>query len=75
MLGFSDLCRHIRTCRQLVVSTHETRLASLLERKLTPRTPGARTRVLHFTGWDRDGPTIEPEDVDPVSPTHILSAS
>ncbi len=75
VLGFSDLCRHIRTRRQLVVSTHETRLASLLERKLTPHTSGARTRVLHFTGWDRDGPTIEPEDVDPISPAHVLSAS
>ncbi len=49
-LGFSDLCRHIRTRRQLIVSTHETRLASLLERKLTPRAPGVRTKVLHFTG-------------------------
>lgn len=72
-LGFSDLCRHIRTRRQLVVSTHETRLASLLARKLTPRAPGVRTRVLHFTGWDRDGPIIEPEDIDPVSPGHVLS--
>lgn len=74
-LGFSDLCRHIRTRRQLVVSTHETRLASLLERKLTPHTPGMRTRILDFTGWDRDGPTIESEDVDLASPAHVLSAS
>jgi DNA repair exonuclease SbcCD ATPase subunit len=74
-LGFSDLCRHIRLRRQLVVSTHETRLASLLERKLTPRLPGARTRVLNFTGWDRNGPTIEQRDVETESAAYLLSAS
>lgn len=74
-LGFSDLCRHVRRRRQLVVSTHESRLASLLERKLTPRTPGARTRVLRFTGWDRSGPTIEQEDVEPEPASYLLNAS
>ncbi len=74
-LGFSDLCRHVRRRRQLVVSTHENRLASLLERKLTPRTPGARTRVLRFTGWDRNGPTIEQEDVEPGPVSYLLKAS
>jgi hypothetical protein len=74
-LGFSDLCRHIRRRRQLVVSTHENRLASLLERKLTPRTPEARTRVLRFTGWDRSGPTIEQEDVEPEAAGYLLNAS
>lgn len=33
-LGFADLCRHIRRQRQLLVSTHEHRLGSLLQRKL-----------------------------------------
>lgn len=74
-LGFSDLCRHVRRRRQLVVSTHENRLASLLERKLTPRTSGARTRVLRFTGWDRSGPTIEQEDVEPEPVSYLLNAS
>jgi DNA repair exonuclease SbcCD ATPase subunit len=74
-LGFSDLCRHVRRRRQLVVSTHEDRLASLLERKLTPRTPGVRTRVLRFTGWDRNGPTIEQEDVEPEPASYLLNAS
>jgi hypothetical protein len=74
-LGFSDLCRHVRRRRQLVVSTHENRLASLLERKLAPRTPGARTRVLRFTGWDRSGPTIEQEDVELEPASYLLKAS
>jgi DNA repair exonuclease SbcCD ATPase subunit len=73
-LGFSDLCRHIRQRRQLVVSTHEQRLASLLERKLAPRSPHTRTKVVRFTGWDRQGPTIEQVDVEPESVGYILRA-
>lgn len=57
-LGFADLCRFIREDRQLVVSTHEKRLASLLERKLAPRSEVETTLVLEFTGWDRSGPTV-----------------
>jgi DNA repair exonuclease SbcCD ATPase subunit len=73
-LGFSDLCRHVRQRRQLVVSTHEQRLASLLERKLAPRSPRTRTRVVRFTGWDREGPTIEQLDVEPESVGYLLRA-
>jgi len=74
-LGFSDLCRHVRSGRQLVVSTHEARLASLLERKLTPRSPEGRTRVLRFVGWDRSGPTIEQTDIEPESVGYLLHAA
>jgi DNA repair exonuclease SbcCD ATPase subunit len=73
-LGFSDLCRHLRLRRQLVISTHEERLASLLERKLAPRSPGMRTRVVRFVGWDRGGPTIEQVDVEPESVGQLLEA-
>ncbi len=64
VLGFADLCRFIREKRQLIVSTHDTRLARLLERKLAPRTPGESTLVLEFTAWSRSGPEIEPRPVD-----------
>jgi methyl-accepting chemotaxis protein len=64
-LGFADLCRHIRGARQLIVSTHDRRLGSLLERKLAPRAAGNQTRVLRFVGWDRSGPQIEQEFVEP----------
>lgn len=73
-LGFSDLCRHVRRRRQLVVSTHEDRLANLLERKLAPRAPGVHTKVVRFTGWDREGPTIEQSDVDAESVRYLLQA-
>lgn len=59
VLGFADLCRHIRRQRQLVISTHERRLASLLQRKLAPRSAPERTRVIEFKAWTRNGPEID----------------
>lgn len=65
VLGFADLCRHLRLRRQLIVSTHERRFSSLLERKLAPRAEGSRTKIIKFTGWDRSGPTVQEYFVEP----------
>lgn len=59
VLGFADLCRHLRRERQLLISTHERRFASLLERKLAPRSESESTIVLEFVAWDRSGPAVE----------------
>lgn len=59
VLGFADLCRHVRRQRQMVVSTHDRRLGALLERKLTPRVATDTTRVLEFTAWTPAGPQID----------------
>jgi DNA repair exonuclease SbcCD ATPase subunit len=64
-LGFADLCRHMRTRRQLIVSTHDLRLAGLLERKLAPRREDVRTRSLRFVAWSRRGPLIDESELDP----------
>lgn len=64
VLGFADLCRHLRTSRQLIISTHERRFARLLERKLAPRSERYTTRVLDFVAWDRSGPTVEVRTVE-----------
>lgn len=64
-LGFSDLCRHMRTRRQLIVSTHDMRLAKLLQRKLAPRRIEERTRYLEFIAWSRTGPLVDESDVAP----------
>ncbi len=40
VLAFADLCRHIRPHRQIIIGTHSTRFARLLERKLAPRERG-----------------------------------
>jgi DNA repair exonuclease SbcCD ATPase subunit len=63
-LGFGDLCRHIRQQRQLIVSTHDSRLAALLERKLAPRVEGLNTRVVEFRSWTRSGPELEQRTVE-----------
>lgn len=59
VLGFADLCRHLRLSRQLIVSTHERRFSSLLERKLAPRTEGSHTKIIRFKGWNRSGPIVD----------------
>lgn len=77
VLGFADLCRHLRLRRQLIVSTHERRFASLLERKLAPRAEDSRTKIIRFTGWDRSGPTVDEHFVeaqlleDPIRLVHM----
>ena len=65
VLGFADLSRHIRSSRQLVISTHERRFAGLLERKLAPRSPDESTIMLEFLGWDRSGPSTTTRRVEP----------
>jgi DNA repair exonuclease SbcCD ATPase subunit len=60
-LGFADICRHLRSEKQLIISTHDRRLASLLTRKLAPRHAGQRTRVMNFRGWEVSGPVIDSE--------------
>ena len=40
VLGFADLCRRIRSERQLIITTHDRRFADLLSRKLAPRGDG-----------------------------------
>jgi hypothetical protein len=59
VLGFADLCRHVRRERQIFVSTHERRFTRLLERKLAPRGTDESTTIMDFRGWDRSGPDIE----------------
>jgi DNA repair exonuclease SbcCD ATPase subunit len=64
-LGFADLCRHIRTRRQLIVSTHDKRLAALLARKLAPRREGDHTLQMRFNAWSRSGPNVDVHAIPP----------
>lgn len=59
VLGFADLARHLRRDRQLILATHESRFANLLERKLTGVRAGEDLIVHKFVGWSRNGPEIE----------------
>ena len=50
LLGLADLLRRTRARRQLMVSTHDDRLAGLLQRKLWPVGEDQRTTVITFEG-------------------------
>jgi hypothetical protein len=63
VLGFADLCRFVRESKQVIMSTHERRLAGLLERKLAPRTTNDRTVVIEFESWSRSGPQVSAREV------------
>lgn len=58
VLGFADLCRRLRGHRQLIITTHDRRYASVRDRKLVPREEGQTTVVHEFDGWSRSGPSI-----------------
>lgn len=74
LLGLIDLLRRARERRQLLISTHDHRFASLLERKLRPVAPGQRTLVIELDGWSRNGPTVHLREVPPeAAPVRIAS--
>jgi hypothetical protein len=55
---FAEICCRVREHRQLILSTHDRRFASLLQRKLAPREADARTLSYEFEGWTRQGPRV-----------------
>lgn len=72
VLGFGDLCRHLRDGRQLVITTHDPRFGRLLERKLRPRRPDQTLTRIHFKSWDRDGPEFSVDTFGPQVPPTLL---
>ena len=63
LLGLIDLLKRMRGERQLMVSTHDSRFASLLERKLRPVSASQRTVLVELSGWSSEGPIAEQRDV------------
>ena len=75
LLGFIDLLKRIRERRQLMVSTHDSRFAALLERKLRPVCDSQRTIVVEFSGWSGEGPaTMWREIARDPEPIRIAAA-
>jgi DNA repair exonuclease SbcCD ATPase subunit len=64
VLGLADLCRRLRERRQVIITTHDRRFASILERKLTPRTDDQSTLHVHFGGWSADGPEVTVKPIE-----------
>ena len=46
-----------------MVSTHDSRFASLLERKLRPVSESQRTILVELNGWSSEGPSVAQRDV------------
>lgn len=63
LLGLIDLLRRAASKRQMLISTHNQRFATLLERKLRPLSKDQRTIVISLEGWDRSGPRVEITDM------------
>lgn len=76
LLGLVDLFRRIRDngSRQILISTHDPRLAALLERKLRPVKASQETRVFNFVDWTRDGPETETRTLDVSEPRRLVTA-
>jgi DNA repair exonuclease SbcCD ATPase subunit len=64
LLGLTDLLRRIAPERQVLVSTHDEQMASLLQRKLRPVRPHSRTHVIRLEGWSRTGPRVLQERLE-----------
>lgn len=71
VLGFADLCRYMRRDRQVFLSTHDRRFASLLERKLVSRGDDQLTEIVEFWGWDRSGPTFSQRTLGPLASEEV----
>ncbi|MDA8398622.1 MAG: AAA family ATPase [Actinomycetota bacterium] len=77
LLGLADLLRRVRATRQVIISTHDERLADLLARKLRPVAgSAARTRLIRLDAWSRSGPVVDQRDIplDPL-PLKLVAAS
>ena len=75
LLGLMDLIRRARKHRQIILSTHDSRLAGLLKRKLRPVEPEHTTRVYHFADWTRSGPEIRESELEhDESPMRLVAA-
>jgi len=76
LLGFVDLLRRIRDdgSRQILISTHDPRLAALLKRKLRPVKASQETRIVNFVDWNRDGPVTESRSLETSEPRHLVTA-
>lgn len=75
LLGLADLLRRVRERRQVIVSTHDRRLADLLARKLRPVDTEQATRIVRLSGWAPEGPRVDQDEVPADSqPLRLIAA-
>lgn len=74
LLGLVDILRRFRAHRQIIVSTHEERLAGLLQRKLRPVRSSERMVTMIFENWTREGPVIRTIEFVPTADEKVIAA-
>ena len=75
LLGLVDLLRRLSGRRQVIITTHDASFASLLTRKLRPIGEGERLCLIRITNWDRRGPDIVQDTMEPdPSPLKLARA-
>ena len=75
LLGLIDLLKRMREQRQMLLSTHDSRFASLLERKLRPVAESQRTILVELGEWSSEGPSVTQRDVvGDLTPFRIVAA-
>jgi DNA repair exonuclease SbcCD ATPase subunit len=67
ILSLLDVFRTLRRRRQLVLTTHDLNLATLLVRKLRPLNSSERTIYIRLTDWSPAGPRVV-QDVREAAP-------
>lgn len=75
LLGLADLLRRVKSARQVIVSSHDERLATLLARKLRPVSEDESAHLIRLSGWTREGPSVSQEAIRPDVPPLRLVAS
>jgi DNA repair exonuclease SbcCD ATPase subunit len=77
VISLVDVLRSIRGQRQVIVTTHDDRLATLLWRKLRPLKAGERSILIHLSDWTPEGPVVGEDFREPVvdqQPLQVVTA-
>jgi energy-coupling factor transporter ATP-binding protein EcfA2 len=62
ILGLLDMLRNLPHDRQLVISTHDNQILTLMESKLRPEAEGRSLRVYEFESYAEQGPIVARRD-------------
>jgi ABC-type cobalamin/Fe3+-siderophores transport system ATPase subunit len=77
VISLVDVLRSIRRERQVIITTHDERLATFFWRKLRPLRLGERSIIVRLGDWTPDGPLVETEIREPAldeKPLQLIKA-
>jgi DNA repair exonuclease SbcCD ATPase subunit len=77
VISLVDVLRSIRGERQVIITTHDERLAILFWRKLRPLRIGERSIIVRLADWTPEGPLLDEEIREPAldeKPLQLVTA-